>query len=120
VKGNAEPLTENKPDASTPLGERIVEQLKTIYDPEIPVNLYDLGLIYKIDIKEKENGLSNVEIDMTLTSPTCPIADTMPVMVQRAVEGLAGISEVTVNLVWDPPWDQSHMSDEARIMLDMF
>jgi FeS assembly SUF system protein len=107
-------------DARALIGERVIEQVKTVYDPEIPVNLYDLGLIYRIDVAPKENGAFDVEIDMTLTSPNCPIADHMPLLVQRAVEGTEGANEVKVNLVWDPPWDKSRMTDEARMMLDMF
>jgi len=98
----------------------VIEQIKTVYDPEIPVNLYDLGLIYKVGVTPKENSAADVEIDMTLTTPNCPIADQMPLLVQRAVEGTEGVNQVKVNLVWDPPWDKSRMTDEARIMLDMF
>ena len=103
-----------------PLGERVIAQIKTVYDPEIPVNVYDLGLIYNIDITTNEDKTYNVKIDMTLTSPNCPIADEIPIRVQEAVSKDEGAKEVKVNLVWDPPWDKSRMTDEARMQLDMF
>jgi FeS assembly SUF system protein len=112
---------ENKTvEALSPLGERVIAQLKTVYDPEIPVNVFDLGLIYNIDIKTLEGGLFDATIDMTLTTPNCPIADQIPPLVQSAVKGAEGANDVVVNLVWDPPWDRSRMSDEARMQLDMF
>ena len=98
------------------MNERIVTALKTVYDPEIPVDIYELGLIYKIDIRE--NGF--VEIDMTLTTPGCPVAGEMPGRVQYAVELVPGISEAKVNLVWEPAWDKDRMSEVARVALDMF
>lgn len=107
-------------DETSLLGERVVAQLRMVYDPEIPVNVYDLGLIYAIDIKTKENDLFDVTITMTLTTPNCPIADQIPVNVRQAVEDAKGADNVTVNLVWDPPWDPSRLSDEARMQLDMF
>ncbi len=100
--------------------EQVVSHIKTVYDPEIPVNLYDLGLIYKIEVTPAEDGKFDVAVEMTLTSPHCPIAEEMPVRVQEAVARAEGIGKVTVTLVWDPPWDKSRMSDEARMMLDMF
>ncbi len=106
--------------AELPIGEQVIARIKTVYDPEIPVNLYDLGLIYKIDIQDNASGKQDILVDMTLTTPNCPIADYMPILVQRAIEAIDGIGKVTVNLVWDPPWDMSRMSDEARIALDMF
>lgn len=107
-------------DENTLLAERVVRQLKMVYDPEIPVNVYDLGLIYAIDIQTKENDLFDVTIDMTLTTPNCPIADQIPANVRQAVEDAKGADNVTVNLVWAPPWEPSRMSDEARMQLDMF
>lgn len=105
---------------STPGGERltdeIVKALKTVYDPEIPADIYELGLVYRIDISD--DGV--VEIDMTLTAPGCPVAGEMPIWVKNAVSAVPGVSDVKVNLVFDPPWDQSRMSDEARVTLDMF
>jgi FeS assembly SUF system protein len=94
----------------------IVGALKTVYDPEIPADIYELGLIYKIDIDDDRN----VEIDMTLTAPGCPVAGEMPVWVENAVASVDGVGQVTVNLTFDPPWDQSRMSDEARLALNMF
>jgi FeS assembly SUF system protein len=94
----------------------IVAALKTVYDPEIPADIYELGLIYKIDISDERD----VTIDMTLTAPGCPVAGEMPVWVENAVAAVAGVGQVTVNLTFDPPWDQSRMSDEARLALNMF
>jgi FeS assembly SUF system protein len=94
----------------------IVGALKTVYDPEIPSDIYELGLIYKIDIDDDRN----VEVDMTLTAPGCPVAGEMPVWVENAVGSVDGVGQVTVNLTFDPPWDQSRMSDEARLALNMF
>jgi len=94
----------------------IVKALKTVYDPEIPADIYELGLIYRVDIAEE----GFVEIDMTLTAPGCPVAGEMPVWVRNAVSAVPGVSEVKVNMVFDPPWDQSRMSDEARVALDMW
>jgi FeS assembly SUF system protein len=94
----------------------IVGALKTVYDPEIPADVYELGLIYRVDIDDDRN----VAIDMTLTAPGCPVAGEMPDWVQNAVRAVAGINEVTVNMVFDPPWTQDRMSDEARIALDMY
>lgn len=94
----------------------IVKALKTVYDPEIPSDIYELGLIYKIDISDARE----VAIDMTLTAPGCPVAGEMPVWVENAVNTVPGISGTKVNLTFDPPWDQSRMSDEARLALNMF
>lgn len=94
----------------------IVKALKTVYDPEIPADIYELGLIYRVDLAEE----GFVEIDMTLTAPGCPVAGEMPIWVKNAVSAVPGVSEVKVNMVFDPPWDQSRMSDEARVALDMW
>jgi len=94
----------------------IVKALKTVYDPEIPADIYELGLIYRVDISDE--GV--VEIDMTLTAPGCPVAGEMPIWVRNAVSAVPGVSDVKVNMVFDPPWDQSRMSDEARVALDMW
>jgi FeS assembly SUF system protein len=91
----------------------LIGALKTVYDPEIPVDIYELGLIYKVDLDDNRN----LTIDMTLTAPGCPVAGTMPGMVKEAVEQVDGIGAVDVELVWDPPWDQSRMSDEAKLEL---
>ena len=94
----------------------IIAALKTVYDPEIPADIYELGLIYKIDIADDRA----VTLDMTLTTPNCPSAQELPIMVENAVSSVAGVGPVTVNIVWDPPWDQSRMSDEARATLNMW
>ena len=94
----------------------IVGALKTVYDPEIPSDIYELGLIYKIDIADDRH----VTVDMTLTAPGCPVAGEMPVWVDNAVSSVAGVQGCTVNLTFTPPWDQSRMSDEARLALNMF
>lgn len=93
--------------------ERIVEVLKTVYDPEIPVNIYDLGLIYKIDLKDD----GTLDIDMTLTAPNCPAADFIVEDVRQRVESVEGVKQSNINLVFDPVWDQSMMSDEAKLDL---
>jgi FeS assembly SUF system protein len=98
------------------LREPIIAALRQVHDPEIPVNIYDLGLIYKIDIAD--NG--DVDVDMTLTAPACPVAGLMPVMVKDAVNTVDGVGEVAVELVWDPPWSPDTMSDEAKLSLGMF
>jgi FeS assembly SUF system protein len=94
----------------------IVNALKTVYDPEIPADIYELGLIYKVDIADDRA----VTVDMTLTTPNCPSAQELPIMVENAVASVAGVGEVKVNIVWDPPWDPSRMSDEARAVLNMW
>jgi FeS assembly SUF system protein len=96
--------------------DEIIAALKTVYDPEIPADIYELGLIYKIDIADDRK----VTVDMTLTTPNCPSAAELPTMVENAVASVPGVGEVAVNVVWDPPWDQSRMSDEARVALNMW
>jgi FeS assembly SUF system protein len=96
--------------------EQIVTALKTVYDPEIPADIYELGLIYRIDVEDDRS----VKVDMTLTTPNCPSAAELPTMVENAVASVPGVGPVTVNVVWDPPWDQSRMSDEARAVLNMW
>ena len=98
------------------LTDEIVAGLKTVYDPEIPADIYELGLIYKIDISDERE----VTIDMTLTTPNCPAAQDLPVMVENAVSSVPGVGQTKVNIVWDPPWDPSRMSDEARTVLNMW
>jgi FeS assembly SUF system protein len=106
------------PDAArtAELGPRIVEALRTVFDPEIPVNIYDLGLIYETIIEVS----GAVGIRMTLTAPGCPAAQMLPVQVRNVVAGVAGVADVTVDLVWDPPWDRDRMSDAAKLQLGMF
>ncbi len=93
--------------------ERIVEVLKTVYDPEIPVNIYDLGLVYKIDLKDD----GTLDVDMTLTAPNCPMGDYIMEDVRQKLEGIGEVEQANVNLVFDPVWDQSMMSDEAKVDL---
>jgi FeS assembly SUF system protein len=94
----------------------IVGALKTVYDPEIPVDIYELGLIYKVDIDDDRN----VAIEMTLTAPGCPVAGDMPGWVENAVSAVPGVAGVKANIVFDPPWDHSRMSDEARVAMNMW
>jgi len=110
------PPSTMSPDELSALAEQIVQALKTVYDPEIPADIYELGLIYNVDIDDERF----VTIDMTLTAPACPVAGEMPTWVENAVGAVPGVSGVKVNMVFDPPWDQSRMSDEARAALDMW
>jgi FeS assembly SUF system protein len=98
------------------LTDEIVGAIKTVYDPEIPADIYELGLIYKVDIDNDRM----VKIDMTLTTPNCPSAAELPTQVENAVASVPGVREAKVNIVWDPPWDPSRMSDEARAVLNMW
>ena len=98
------------------LTDDIVGAIKTVYDPEIPADIYELGLIYRVDISDDRD----VTIDMTLTTPNCPSAAELPMQVENAVSGVTGVREAKVNIVWDPPWDPSRMSDEARAVLNMW
>ena len=98
------------------LTDDIVGALKTVYDPEIPADIYELGLIYKIDIADDRS----VSVDMTLTTPNCPSAQELPQMVENAVSSVAGVGPVKVQIVWEPPWDPSRMTDEARVVLNMW
>jgi FeS assembly SUF system protein len=103
-------------DEMARLTDEIVVAIKTVYDPEIPADIYELGLIYKVDIDDDRL----VNIDMTLTTPNCPSAAELPGMVENAVAGVPGVREAKVQIVWDPPWDPSRMSDEARAVLNMW
>jgi FeS assembly SUF system protein len=106
-------LTPEELDAFT---SKLVRALKTVYDPEIPVDIYELGLIYKVDVSDKKD----VAVDMTLTAPNCPVAGEMPGNVKAALETVEGIGEVTVNMTFDPPWTPDRMSEEAKLELNMF
>ena len=108
------PPVDDAPPSGEVLKARVIEALKEIYDPEIPVNIYDLGLIYSVDIKD---GFAAVE--MTLTTPGCPVAQTFPGMVESAVKNVAGVADATVDLVWDPPWTQARISEAARLELGL-
>ena len=94
---------------------RIIEEVKKIYDPEIPVNIYELGLIYKIEVDEN----NKVNVDMTLTSPNCPVAESLPKEVKDNILKVEGVSEVNLNLVWEPPWDKDKMSEAAKLELNL-
>lgn len=117
------PAADNAPNPSAipadelaRMTDDIIAALKTVYDPEIPVDIYELGLIYKVDIDDDRN----VAIEMTLTAPGCPVAGDMPGWVENAVSAVAGVASVKARIVFDPPWDHSRMSDEARIALNMW
>ena len=99
-----------------PLKDRVVEALKTVFDPEIPVDIYELGLIYRCDIEDD----GDVKIEMTLTAPGCPVAGDMPGQVQQVVQAVPGVRSASVELVWEPAWSPALMSDEAKMALDMF
>jgi FeS assembly SUF system protein len=108
-------LHRDKP-ARQPLHDAVVAALRTVYDPEIPVNIHDLGLIYGLDIDEQ----GAVDIRMTLTAPACPVAATFPAQVEAAVAAVPGVSAARVELVWEPPWSQERMSEAARLQLGLF
>ncbi len=112
LKAEPPSLAEGEPGGD--LYEAVVAALKDIYDPEIPVNIYDLGLIYGVEVDE-----GHVHVNMTLTTPHCPVAETMPTEVELRVGSVPGVGVVDVNLVWDPPWDPGKMTDEARLELGM-
>jgi FeS assembly SUF system protein len=115
VKPSAEAFVTPVPEHDQ-LKDDLVAALKTVFDPEIPVDIYELGLIYRLDVDAERN----IEVDMTLTAPGCPVAGDMPGWVENAVSSVPGVGQVKVNLVFDPPWDPSRMSDEARLALNMF
>ena len=94
---------------------KVIEVVKKIYDPEIPVNIYELGLIYKIDVDDK----NKVNVDMTLTSPNCPVAESLPNEVKENIKKVEGVSDVNLNLVWEPPWDKDKMSEAAKLELNL-
>ena len=95
--------------------QKVVEEVKKIFDPEIPVNIYELGLIYKIEVDEK----NKVTVDMTLTSPNCPVAESLPNEVKENIMKVEGVSDVILNLVWEPPWDKDRMSEAAKLELNI-
>ena len=107
------PISQHELDVIT---DQLIEQLKTVFDPEIPVDIYELGLIYKVDVSDDKE----IKIDMTLTAPGCPVAGEMPGWVEDAVMEIPGLKSCAVDLVFDPPWDPSRMSDEAKLQLNMF
>ena len=97
------------------LKEKVIKEIKKIYDPEIPVNIYELGLIYKIEVNDK----SVINVDMTLTTPNCPVADSLPKMVKDNIMKIKGVSDVDLKLVWDPPWTKDKMSEAAKLELNL-
>ncbi len=114
-----EPVTRWTPEGETRprvSEEAVIDAIATVYDPEIPVNIYELGLIYAVELSD--NG--DIKVEMTLTAPACPSAQELPMMVREAIARLPGAGEVTVETVWDPPWDPSRMSEDARLSLNMF
>jgi FeS assembly SUF system protein len=113
---NMETQSALAPEETERLGPEIVAALKTVFDPEIPADIYELGLIYKVDIKDDRS----VDVVMTLTTPNCPAAGELPQSVENAVASVPGVGIVNVNLVWDPPWSPDRMSDEARLVLNMW
>ena len=104
------------PEELEAFGKQLIAALKTVYDPEIPVDIYELGLIYKVDVADNKD----VTVDMTLTAPACPVAGEMPNMVRDALLTVPGVGEVTVNMTFDPPWTPERMSEEAKLELNMF
>ena len=94
---------------------KVIEEIKKIFDPEIPVNIYELGLIYKVEIDEK----NKVNVDMTLTSPNCPVAESLPNQVKDSIMKVEGVSEVDLKVVWEPPWDKNKMSEAAKLELNL-
>ena len=94
---------------------KVIEEIKKIFDPEIPINIYELGLIYKIEVDEK----NKVDLDMTLTSPNCPVAESLPNQVKESVNKVEGVSDVNLNLVWEPPWNKDKMSEAAKLELNL-
>ncbi|HKP78468.1 MAG TPA: SUF system Fe-S cluster assembly protein [Phenylobacterium sp.] len=113
IETTSPPLPQAELDALT---DKLIEKLKTVFDPEIPVDIYELGLVYKVDVSDDKD----VAIDMTLTAPGCPVAGEMPGWVEDAVKEIPEVRSVKVDLVFDPPWDPSRMSDEAKLALNMF
>lgn len=114
ISDSKEPVFQDDP--KLPLNDRVINVIKTVFDPEIPVDIYELGLIY--DLQTTDEG--DVAIKMTLTSPACPVAGSMPRQVEERVAGLSGVKSAKVELVWDPPWSQDRMSEAARLELGFF
>ena len=112
-EGAASALSQAELDRLT---DRLIEAFKTVFDPEIPVDIYELGLIYKVDVSDERD----VAVDMTLTAPGCPVAGEMPGWVEDAIRSIPDVRNIKVDLVFDPPWDPSRMSDEAKLQLNMF
>ena len=122
VSGQVLDQTPAAPSAESPaidnetLMEQVLDAIRTVYDPEIPVNIWELGLVYRVDVDSEQN----VQVDMTLTAPSCPVAGEMPMQVQQVIENIDAVKSCKVELVWEPSWHPGMMSDEARVALDMF
>ncbi len=116
IETGTEQTSALSPEELETFTQKLISALKTVYDPEIPVDIYELGLIYKVDVADNKD----VAVEMTLTAPGCPVAGEMPKMVQTALEGVEGIGKVTVSMTFDPPWTPEKMSEEARLELNMF
>ena len=114
--GNMQTVSALPPEETERLGTEIVAALKTVFDPEIPADIYELGLIYKVALKDDRS----VDVDMTLTTPNCPAAAELPTMVENAVASVPGVGVVNVSVIWDPPWSPERMTDEARLVLNMW
>jgi FeS assembly SUF system protein len=112
---NVKSMFVKQADPEPPTREQLIEALRTVFDPEIPLNIYDLGLIYRLDIDER----GFVEIDMTLTAPGCPVAGSLPVEVGRVIDAIPGVEETLVEMVWSPPWSKERMSEEAQLQLGL-
>lgn len=115
----AEPSNADVPQ-DNPLWPKVAAAIKEVYDPEIPVNVYELGLIYKVEIADEKDGVCDVDVKMTLTSPGCPVAQEMPGWVQSAILPVEGVGDVDVEIIWEPPWDPSMMAETAKMQLNMF
>jgi FeS assembly SUF system protein len=116
MPGSNPPASPLPPEELEAFGSLLIAALKTVHDPEIPVDIYELGLIYKVDVADNRD----VTVDMTLTAPGCPVAAEMPVMVKDALKTVPGVGEVKVNMTFDPPWTPERMSEEAKLELNMF
>ncbi|WJR75129.1 SUF system Fe-S cluster assembly protein [Bradyrhizobium sp. NP1] len=113
---NMETQSALPPEETERLSSEIIAALKTVFDPEIPADIYELGLIYKVELKDDRS----VDVVMTLTTPNCPAAGELPTMVENAIASVPGVGIVNVNIVWEPPWSPERMSDEARLVLNMW
>ena len=116
ARPNMETISALPPEETERLGGEIVAALKTVFDPEIPADIYELGLIYKVDIKDDRA----IAVEMTLTTPNCPAAEELPTMVENAVASIPGVGKVDISIVWEPAWTPDRMSDEARLVLNMW
>jgi FeS assembly SUF system protein len=116
VEGSDNPVPEGQEAGASTIKDRAIDVLKEIYDPEIPVNIYELGLIYGVDTDE---DIGKIDVTMTLTTPMCPVADSMPGEIEEKLRAMDGVTDVSVDLVWDPAWDMSMLSDAAKLELGM-